>query len=558
MARISEEAKQVRHSLGAFYTPIELSNVLVKWGLRSRSDVVLEPSFGGCGFIQASLERLKALGSRKSKYQVYGCDIDADAFNHLSATIGPVSVGFNKRFLFQDFTATSSQSFSCDGFDVVLGNPPYIGYSRFTDDQKYIAQILTEHWFGRVFRKPNLWLLFILQSLTLLNEKGRLAFVIPSSALTVDYAQSLLELISKHFKRTYMLCIRERLFIEQGTSEKCLILLAEEWNGSEISDGTLDVDHCDSLKDVENSIEHWRQGRLGKRHSFDLKLKTHLKNRELLTFQKVASNSMCREAGAYVEVKIGAVTGNKKFFVMSPSEARARSLHPNFFEPIVASSKNLSKCLYSAEDWEAVFNNDGECLLLRPDVKHLKSKHLQRYLDSYAEEDIQSNRTFQKRKNWYYIGHEKIPDLFLSCMANHMITLSINNSNVDCTNTIHRVYLKKQGASLNKKKALILSFYSSFSQLSVEMECRHRGNGALKIEPSDFKRVKLVLPEDINARSVNSAFAKLMSAFNECDYEEAICIADEWLLSHDDAPFDSNDLVLLQSGLSSYLRARMR
>ncbi len=46
---------------GVFYTPDPASRLLTKWAIRSAADRVLEPSFGGCGFLQAAKDRLTAL-----------------------------------------------------------------------------------------------------------------------------------------------------------------------------------------------------------------------------------------------------------------------------------------------------------------------------------------------------------------------------------------------------------------------------------------------------------------------------------------------------------------
>ncbi len=90
-----------RRKLGAFYTPERLSQILSNWVIRSGSDTVLEPSFGGCGFLQAARNRLSALGCASPRSQIYGCDIDPVAFDYLANTLGsPVDL---MRFIQSDF-----------------------------------------------------------------------------------------------------------------------------------------------------------------------------------------------------------------------------------------------------------------------------------------------------------------------------------------------------------------------------------------------------------------------------------------------------------------------
>jgi len=63
MARQISEKKQY----GIFYTPKRVTDILCKWAIRSKTDKVLEPSFGGCKFIESS-DRL----TRKNFYIAFG------------------------------------------------------------------------------------------------------------------------------------------------------------------------------------------------------------------------------------------------------------------------------------------------------------------------------------------------------------------------------------------------------------------------------------------------------------------------------------------------------
>ena len=70
-----------KKKLGAFYTPNNLCQILADWAITSSEDKVLEPSFGQCGFLDASRLRLEALGSIDPRKNIYGCDIDPNAFD---------------------------------------------------------------------------------------------------------------------------------------------------------------------------------------------------------------------------------------------------------------------------------------------------------------------------------------------------------------------------------------------------------------------------------------------------------------------------------------------
>jgi len=64
-------------ALGAFYTEDFAANRLVKWAIRDRKAVVLDPSCGDGSFLDAAASRLVQLGS--SSPRLYGIDVSADA-----------------------------------------------------------------------------------------------------------------------------------------------------------------------------------------------------------------------------------------------------------------------------------------------------------------------------------------------------------------------------------------------------------------------------------------------------------------------------------------------
>jgi adenine-specific DNA-methyltransferase len=82
--RVLEE----RRKFGAFYTPERLSEILSAWAIRNSRDTILEPSFGGCGFLQSARDALLNAGSKEPRNQIFGCDIDPVAFEYLAAVFG--------------------------------------------------------------------------------------------------------------------------------------------------------------------------------------------------------------------------------------------------------------------------------------------------------------------------------------------------------------------------------------------------------------------------------------------------------------------------------------
>ena len=69
---IKSSSIENRRRIGAYYTPPGITRILSTWAIRSVDDLVLEPSFGGCGFIDAVKNRLSELGAEDPAEHVYG------------------------------------------------------------------------------------------------------------------------------------------------------------------------------------------------------------------------------------------------------------------------------------------------------------------------------------------------------------------------------------------------------------------------------------------------------------------------------------------------------
>ena len=124
-----------KKELGAYYTPPELSQVLANWAIQRFDENILEPSFGGCGFFESSIVRLKGLGCKKPEDRLFGVDIDNQAFDILSSKFGKV-INTNNRFILDDFIKVKPTDFSVSLFDVILGNPPYVSMHNMTPEQR--------------------------------------------------------------------------------------------------------------------------------------------------------------------------------------------------------------------------------------------------------------------------------------------------------------------------------------------------------------------------------------------------------------------------------------
>lgn len=536
----NSEAAPTKKELGAFYTPDTLTTALAKWAIRSSDEDILEPSFGGCGFLESAVDRLKDLGSITPQNQLFGCDIDPRAFSHLHKVLGVVDI--TQRYLKKDFLTAHPADFLKQKFDAVIGNPPYISHHNMPPHLKDSIQA----W--RIANKDlpingraSLWAYFVMHALSFLKSGGRMAWVLPGSFLQANYGVALQKNLLTKFGRVAAISIGERVFLTEGTEERTVVLL-----GTEFGQSTEEIifRHCHSIVELEAELES----------EANLNYLQHIVAHTTKTidhYLEIAAQDDVVELGNLAQIRIGTVTGANSFFIISPTTATKLCLEENYLTPILSKFSHIKGTEVTAEDIRNWRNEDKKCLLFQAAGKEL-SESAKQYVETFPEKNRSTNSTFSRRQDWLAADDRRIPDAFFSYMSHSGPRIALNNAQLNCTNSIHRIYFSKEIED-HIRKLIVISLCTSFSQLSAEKEGRNYGSGVLKIEPSEAKKIKLVIPKDKSGEDIDQAFDQLDQSVRAGNSSEAQKIADSFIF----AP--SPDIITpLKSELADYRKRRMR
>lgn len=111
--------------------------------------------------------------------------------------------------------------FKQGGFDVVIGNPPYVlGRETFDDSVKNYIATKYQSYGG----KYDLYVFFCEKALTLLSDKGRFSFIIPNTILVNENATKIRELILKNYSLETIRVFNHRVF-ENAQVETVIIII---------------------------------------------------------------------------------------------------------------------------------------------------------------------------------------------------------------------------------------------------------------------------------------------------------------------------------------------
>lgn len=539
--------REERRRIGAFYTPAPLSAMLARWAIRSGDDTVLEPSFGGCGFLAAARDALNAHGAERPEDRVYGCDVDPVAFDHLAGDLPGWSPGH--RLVLRDFLEAGEPEGWPRRFTTVLANPPYIRHQQLEADTR--ARLAAfEGAIDGVGGRAGLWAYFVSRAASLLALGGRMAWVLPGALMQADYARPVRDFLANRFDRCAAFLVHERLFLDEGTDEETVIVLADGFRAEGRSDGRLDVDEATTLDELQRLIDGWDAGDWigGAGHMVPA----------LIGWTDEARGLYARLEGVAVPlgdlaaVSIGLVTGANDFFVLSRAAAAAAGLREGDLLPVLPKFRAAPGVRFTADD-HADYAGGGARALLVTSRGREANPRVSAYLETFDAARKASISTFRKRSSWSETCDTKLASAFMPVMHHEGPRLVLNEFGCANTNTVHRVVFNDDVGRIRRMLACI-SMLTTFSQLSGEIVGRRYGSGVLKHEPRDAERILLLIPE-LAEGDVVAAFDAIDAALRTGDAALATRLADEAVVGSADAgALDGIDL--LRDALAAVRRRR--
>lgn len=186
-----EIKKEEKKRDGIYFTPpstIQITLQLLEPYMKNIKNV-LEPSCGSCEYINALPAGLDIIGIELNK-TIF------ESIKELETT--------KIKLYNQDYLSYTSET----KFDLIIGNPPY-----FVMKKKNVSKPYHKYFDGR----PNIFILFIIKSLELLNTNGILSFILPKSFMNCLYYDKTRKYLNNFQILHIVECNNEYMDTEQET-----------------------------------------------------------------------------------------------------------------------------------------------------------------------------------------------------------------------------------------------------------------------------------------------------------------------------------------------------
>jgi adenine-specific DNA-methyltransferase len=492
---------------GGFYTPEPIAAFILKWGINGSTHFdILEPSCGDGVFIEQLKENNHNFNS-----------ITAIEFDEIEANKADNIQLRNKKTINTDFHLYCNKT--AERYDLVVGNPPYIRYQYFEEDQQKEAIKVFDRAHLKYSKLTNAWVSFVVGSSLLLKETGKIGFVIPAELLQVSYAQQLREYLAHTYNKINIISF-EKLVFPDIQQEVVLLLCEKNGTDSHLIEH-LELRDASELEKLDVNILKSPK----KKIDFKSNKWTYyfLEQEEIDFLEKIAEQKNIPTIAKYANIEVGITTGSNDYFTVPLPIVESYEL-AEFAKPMVGRSVQVNSVIFTKEDWHLNRQTKAKTHLLVFPANDKINGHSGARSYIKLGESMGVNKGYKTgiRDDWFVIPSIKLSEALFIRRNNLYPRLILNTANAYTTDTMHRVMIKEE----TNNNAFIASYYNSLSLAFSEIVGRSYGGGVLELMPSEAG--KILLPYSIeNAELLNTIDAMMR---DKCSIDKILEITNEQIL----------------------------
>ena len=382
------------------------------------------------------------------------------------------------------------------GFDIVIGNPPYIGF------QKVPHKDINKKLFYSANGKYDFYILFIEKAYSLLKEKGYISYICPSYFYKRNYGEKLREFILKNSRLRFIIDFEDTQIFETAQTYTCIFLFekTKENKGNLIQVGNSIYAKEKTFISQENLKEpQWIIKNDG----------------ESLIIEKLKNESPLKLKDITLSISQGIVTGDNSIFLIADSLLKKENINMNFLKKAYK-GKDIGKTKEEEESYYLFypyyFDENGSNVLVKEEEIKERNINLYNYLKSNKEKLLSREYFVKSNKKWYELWNPRKAKHFYN---RKVVFAEINNKNQfhivneyfytdsACGFEIKEEYLKYESIILKYLNSRIATYF--YQKISVPKANGYfiYKNSFLKDFPIPFdfseeniKRLKEILTEE--------------------------------------------------------------
>lgn len=472
---------------GQFWTPDWAAEAMVSYLLANGMLSIFDPAVGAGAFLRAAKRVASELGRA---VLLSGTELDPKALEEAR----------QQGLSAEDLAHVQIRDFVLDPPEVrlkaIAANPPYLRHHRLTQAEKsklrrFGAGLLGQALDGRA----GLHVYFLLRALQLLDEGGRLAFIMPADTCEGVFSRTLWRWITSNYNLETVVTFSPAASPFPGVDVNPVIFMISNESPGE----TLYWVHC--TQSESTALKDWVLSRFRSPPAPGLEVSVRSLSEALDTgLSRPPRNA---EAGSltlgdFAKVVRGVATGNNSFFFLTKQQVEELSLPDEFLVRAVGRTRDITGTEITAETLEQLDALGRPTLLLSLGGlrKDEFPSSVQEYLEQGEAQGVNRGPLVSTRRPWYKMETRKVPPILFAYLGRRNARFIRNVAGVVPLTGFLCVYPHYDHPEYIEALWRVLSHPTTVENL--RLVAKSYGFGAIKVEPRGLE--KLPLRDEVVAR----------------------------------------------------------
>ena len=510
---------KLKKSLGQVYTPKDIVEKMINmYDFELEKDKsefkIIDISCGSGNFLIPIIEKLSSLG--KSPYEVvtnniYG--VDKDDFSVFLTKLSiilkyPELKEENLNIIKGDILVDELKEINENEFDLIIGNPPYIGHKNISKEykEKLYKKFITYK------NKSDISYCFFEKSWELLKKQGKLIFITSRYFMEGKDSLEIRKFLKNNYSIIKIIDYNGYNLFKNANISPIIIKIGKD-DLKEKFEYRYKIK--DKFRDVEFNQNNLEDKKWIIRPENQLKVLHKLYNKTNCTLDEI------------IEFKQGIITGLDKAFIVKDEDIEKYSLEKSLLKKWIKNSNIRKNKIRDINNYKLIYSKD---------IDINKYPNTKKYLEQFK------NRLGKRREckrgiiKWYELQWPRKKELFedekiiFPYKAKEPIFF-LDNSNYFCSADIYLGKIKGQVAFYEN---LVKYLNSNIFNFICRLELKKVGKGLYEFYPYSLKRLPLIQKEYLINTTENGYKdyeAYLIEIFDLNDKEVSIInsTTEEWL-----------------------------
>jgi adenine-specific DNA-methyltransferase len=376
-------------------------------------------------------------------------------------------------------------------FRAIVGNPPYIRHHRMTQATKETLKKLTTSILGfNIDGRAGYHIYFLIQALNLLENNGRLAFIMPADTCEGISAEKLWQWITKHYCLECVITFDKWATPFPNIDTNALVFMIKKAKPNE------KFMWVKTLEPIENELltlvkSDFKQVGLSHLEISKRDLAEGLQTG--LSRPKQLEPTSKYQLKDFAKVMRGIATGANEFFFLTNEQAKNFGIPKDYLKLAIGRTRDVVNGVLTQKDIQELQTKGRPTKLLSVNGHEHFPKSVQEYLAKGEELKLPERSLIKQRKPWYKTEERKIPPLLFAYLGRRNSRFIKNEVGALPLTGFLCVYLLDEDAQHIHNLWQALNHPDTLENL--KLVGKSYGSGAIKVEPRSLER--LAIPEHV-------------------------------------------------------------